>query len=80
MRQITEDFEGNVTILCCIAMVDMYYYIYLTKPIECATQWVNSKVNYEFALQKCPDSSSLIIANVPLWYMMSIEEEFVHVW
>lgn len=51
MRQITEDFEGNVTILCCIAMVDMYYYIYLTKPIECATQWVNSKVNSQFALQ-----------------------------
>ena len=51
MRQIIEDFEGNVTILCCIAMVDTYYYIYLTKPIECATQWVNSKVNYEFELQ-----------------------------
>lgn len=46
MRQITEDFEGNVAILCRIAMVDTCHYIYLTKPIESATQWVNSKVNY----------------------------------
>ena len=48
MRQITEDFEGNVTILCRIAMVDTCRYIYLTKPIECVTQWVDSKVNYEY--------------------------------